>query len=1070
MYKQMKLMKNLFGILITLAVLNSCDKFGNKDAQTISLAGTWNFSIDADKQGEKEKWFTSELPETVQLPGSMDENEKGTPVAITSARYLNRQYKYEGVAWYQKKVVIPEDWNKKHISLFIERAHWSSQVWVDDKKVPGVQESLSVPHRHDVTDFLTPGEHTLTVTIDNTVRFALGGHSYSQNTQTNWNGMTGRIELQAKDPVWIDDVQLYPNLVEKTLKVNLKLQNILENQSNGVLTFSVGKKLLEKEVALAANSSSEISVNVELPDDIELWDDFSPSLHTLEIELEGEGFKDQSATKFGMREVSKVKNRIAINGVPTFLRGNVENCEFPLTGYPSSSVEDWKEMFRVFQEYGLNHVRFHSYTPTKAAFIAADEMGMILQTELPFWGLTGEDAEKDAYLARELDRILDEYGNHPSFVMMCMGNELNVRAGDFNVTEKWVKHGQQKDPRHMYSASTSLFQKYRESDEYLIATRLRQISDAGTEWNHYKTLKDFYKGDPPAPVISHELGQWCVYPDFRDLPKYTGTLQPENLKIFKKGLEEHHMGDQATDFVLASGKLSALLYRQAMEGVFRTPGSGGFQLLQLHDFPGQGTATIGLLNVFKESKGVITPEAFRQSCDDAVALLRFEKRTWNSSDTFTGIAEFVHHRRTPMEGVTAEWNIRTDDGKSIASGHFDKVDVPNSELIELGNIAADLSAVKKASRLTVSLTVADEITNEWNIWVYPDIKEDAGDVLISKTWDAATKQALKDGKTVLFMPKLVAGPHTIPAQFLPPFWSPLFKTAQSSTMGLLMDPKHPVFKDFPTDFHTDWQWFDVLVTKKLPKSTAWMWSGFDTYAPVIENLPTDYRPIIQPIDHFYRNKRLGLLFEGTYGNGKIMICAADLDKDTDRRIAAPHLKQSILNYMNSEDFAPTLQLTDAMFEDWLDDSTDEALLKVKHVSSQHRKRVGANVLDGNGYSYWLTGNKKGINYPHEIHFEFPEPVLVKGFKYTPRQDFEKQGLIKNYEIYVTDHAFHWYTAVAKGTFKEGRKQQTVLFDKPKAGRNIRFVALEGMNKNDKYATMAEFELITEELTTEEYVP
>ncbi len=1063
-------MKNVFGVLIALVFMSSCNQASDVDSQTISLAGTWKFSIDADKLGEKEKWFTQELPEIVQLPGSMDENEKGTPVAVTSARYLNRQYKYEGVAWYQKKVVIPNDWDKKHISLFIERAHWSSKVWVDEKKVPGIQESLSVPHRHDLTDYLTPGEHTISVSIDNTVRFALGGHAYSQNTQTNWNGMTGRIELQAKDPVWIEAVQLYPNVADKTLKVNLKLQSILAQESKGVLTFSVDKKILEKEVKLPTNSSSEISVDLQLPENIELWDDYTPVLHTLEIALNGEEFNDKSATKFGMREVSKVDNRVALNGVPTFLRGNVENCEFPLTGYPSAAVDDWKKMFRAFQEYGLNHVRFHSYTPTKAAFIAADEMGMILQTELPFWGLTGEDAEKDAYLARELDRILDEYGNHPSFVLMCMGNELNVRAGDFDVTEKWVKHGQQKDPRHMYSASTSLFQKYRESDEYLVATRLRQISSAGTDWNHYNTLQDFYGGNPPAPVISHELGQWCVYPDFRDLPKYTGTLQPENLKIFKKGLEEHHMGDQATDFVMASGKLSTMLYRQAMEAVFRTPGSGGFQLLQLHDFPGQGTASIGILNVFKESKGLITPEAFRQSCNDAVALLQFEKRTWKSSDTFTGKAEFVHYRRESMKQAKSEWTIQTDDGKTIASGKFDTADIPNAKLTSIGDISVDLSSIHKASRLTIKITVDGEITNDWNIWVYPEIKEAAGDVLISKEWNQSTRDALNQGQDVLLMLRLKSGPNTIPSQFLPPFWSPLFKTSQSSTMGLLMDPKHPVFKDFPTDFHTDWQWFDVLVTKKLPRSNDWMWSGFDTYAPVIENLPTDYRPLIQPIDHFYRNKRLGLLFEGVYGKGKLMLCFADLDSDTERRIAAPHLKQSILNYMNMPEFEPTLKITDAMFDQWLDSSSDEEGLKIKHVSSQHRKKIGENVLDDNGYSIWLTENKKGINYPHEIHFEFPEPVLVKGFKYTPRQDFEKQGLIKNYEIYVTDHAFHWYTAVAKGTFTEGRKQQTILFDKPKAGRNIRFVAVEGMDKNDKYASMAGFELITEELTTEEYVP
>lgn len=1068
----MKNLKNFITILIAILFISNCKNASDVDSQTISLKGEWNFRIDPEKQGENEKWFTQELPDTVQLPGSMDENKKGTPVVVTSARHLNRQYEYEGIAWYQKKVVIPQEWNKKHISLFIERAHWSSKVWVDDKQVPGMQESLSIPHRHDLSDYLSPGEHTITVTIDNTIRFSLGGHAYSKNTQTNWNGMTGRIELQAKDPVWVKGINIYPDVTNRTAKVNLNIQSKLNADRKGLLTFSVDKKLLEKEVEIPANSQAEISVDLQLPDDIQLWDDFSPILHKLDVQLAvGEEYSDAKSVQFGMREVSNVDNRIALNGIPVFLRGNVENCEFPLTGYPSAEVEDWKKMFGVFQEYGLNHVRFHSYSPTKAAFIAADELGIILQTELPFWGITGEDEEKDAYLTRELDRILDEYGNHPSFVLMCMGNELNVRTGDFDVTEQWVKHGQKRDPRHLYTASTSLFQKYRKSDEFLIATRLRQIASAGTDWDHWKSLDDFYGGNGiPAPVISHELGQWCVYPDFRDLDKYTGTLKPENLKIFKKSLEDHHMGDQATDFVMASGKLSALLYRQEMEAVYRTQNSGGFELLQLHDFPGQGTATIGLLNVFRESKGLIKPEQFRQSCNDAVALLRFDKRTWKSSETFSGKAEIIHYRREAIKQAISEWIILTDDQQVFASGQFETTDIQNAKLTQLGDISVDLSKIEKASRLTVKITVDGNINNEWNIWVYPEVKETAGDVIIAKEWDEATKKALNKGQTVLLMPKLQAGPNTIPVQFLPPFWSPLFKTAQSSTMGILCDPEHPVFKDFPTDFHTDWQWFDILVTKKLPKSTNWMWSGFDTYGLVIENLPTDHRPLIQPIDQFYRNKRLGLLVEGVYGKGKLMICCADLDTNTDRRIAAPHLKQSILNYMNSGEFLPTLEFQDEMFEQWFDSSTDEQALKIKFASTVHGNKVAERAIDGSAYSFWMTKKGKGINYPHEIHFELPKPVVVKGFRYTPRQDFETEGLIKKYELYVTDHAFHWYTAVHNGEFKTGRKTQVVMFDKPKAGRNIRLVALEGMNKKDRVATLGEFELITEELINGEIVP
>ena len=105
-----------------------------------------------------------------------------------------------------------------------------------------------------------------------------------------------------------------------------------------------------------------------------------------------------------------------------------------------------------------------------------------------------------------------------------------------------------------------------------------------------------------VPVISHEIGQWCVYPNFNEMKKYTGVLKPRNFEIFRETLEENQMLDQANDFLVASGKLQTLCYKEDIESALRTPGFGGFQLLDLHDFPGQGTALIGVLDPFWEEK------------------------------------------------------------------------------------------------------------------------------------------------------------------------------------------------------------------------------------------------------------------------------------------------------------------------------------------------------------------------------------------------------------------------------------------------------------------------------------
>ena len=138
--------------------------------------------------------------------------------------------------------------------------------------------------------------------------------------------------------------------------------------------------------------------------------------------------------------------------------------------------------------------------------------------------------------------------------------------------------------------------------------------------------RDFVEQHKNAPVVSHEIGQWCVYPNLDEMTKYTGLLKARNFEIFQDQLERNGMLNQAHDFLMASGKLQALLYKEDIESALRTPGFGGFQLLDLHDFPGQGTALVGVLDPFWDSKGYITAEQYRRFAGPIVPLARLERR------------------------------------------------------------------------------------------------------------------------------------------------------------------------------------------------------------------------------------------------------------------------------------------------------------------------------------------------------------------------------------------------------------------------------------------------------------
>ncbi len=446
-------------VIVSLTVGDATQARG----ETLSLAGSWRFALDSQGVGENEKWFDKTLAETTQLPGSTDENGFGTlNTRPPNYDHLSRIREYVGPAWYQKDVEIPLSWAKRHIELFLERCHWQTKVWIDGHQA-GTQDSLCTPHQYDLSRLLNPGKHRLTICVDNTPKYFLGpfASSISEETQTNWNGIVGRIELCARDEVWIKSAQVYPDIVRKEAEIRLKIGNRTGTPVGGELTMracSNGLVDIPQQVFRYRANDAEATLTVRLPmgDSALLWDEFSPSLYQLTIALSGNGpsgsYADQYTTCFGMRELTIKDKRFVLNGDAIFLRGTLECCIFPLTGYPPADEAAWSRIFGICKSYGLNHMRFHSWCPPEAAFAAADKAGFFIQAEAPRANV-GTDAPLDVFIQEESIRILNSYGNHPSFVLMSMGNELSV-ADD--VLTSLLATLQAHDSRHFYTASTGV--------------------------------------------------------------------------------------------------------------------------------------------------------------------------------------------------------------------------------------------------------------------------------------------------------------------------------------------------------------------------------------------------------------------------------------------------------------------------------------------------------------------------------------------------------------------------------------------------------------------------------------
>ena len=904
-------------------------------AQVMDLSGTWRFAVDRNDQGISDRWYLRSLDDHVQLPGSMITNGKGDPVDLNTpwvgsfndqtffkldryAPYRTREnFKipywlqpdnyYSGVAWYQRDIEIPKSWKKKSIHLFFERCHWESRVWIDGKEV-GMQNALSAPQQYDLTDYLTPGKHTLSVRVDNAVHDIDPGensHSISDHTQGNWNGIVGAMYLKAKGSSYYKQLHVFPQFEKGSLTIKANVCNTTDKRRKVTQTFSLQGKETKQSFTLQPGEN-QLEVTLALPKDVKTWDEFNPNLYTLFCSLQsGKEELDNRKVTFGCRTWSVNNGRLYLNGTPVFLRGTLHCASFPLTGYPATDKEEWMRELRICKQYGINHIRFHSWCPPEAAFQAADELGMYYMIECSSWAnqstTIGDGKPIDEFIRQEAERIVNSYGNHPSFCLMAYGNEPAGKHSNDYLT-RFVSEWKERDPRRLYTSAAG-WPNLPVNDFLSDANPRIQQWGAGVKSiinaQAPSTTYDWreYTGKFTQPFVSHEIGQWCVYPNFREMQKYTGVYKARNFEIFQESLKENGLIQLADRFLYASGKLQTLCYKADIEAALRTPDFGGFQLLGLNDFPGQGTALVGALDVFWEEKGYVTAKEYSRFCNSLVPLARIPKLVLENSETFIATVEVANFYR-PITQPKAEWTIRDASGRKLGQGSFDVARLDIGNCLPLGNISFNLSDIHKASQLKLEVTV-DGHSNDWDFWVYPSQKQVWDEtLLLTDTLDQTALDRLQAGGKVLLSLKKGSLIKTMGGEvavgFSSIFWNTAWTNGQAPhTLGILCDPAHPALRYFPTDYYSNYQWWDAM-------------SHSD--AIHLSKLSKDIRPLVRVIDDWVTNRSLGLLFEVKVGNGKLLVSGIDFHQDMERRPAARQLLFSLKQYMLSDAFQPTVSL------------------------------------------------------------------------------------------------------------------------------------------------------------------
>ncbi len=1074
----------LVAILLSLGAGHAADSFaqrpGEVTAPTVSLAGPWRSELDRADAGIPERWFERQLDHRVELPGALQNQGFGDDITVDTrwtgdvgadrwrqqpeyAKYrqsgnikvpffLQPEKHYVGAAWYQRDIEIPADWAGKRVVLMLERPHWETRVWLDGRFI-GANDSLSTPHVYELGAGVAPAKHTLTIRVDNRVIVDVGewSHSVSDHTQGNWNGVVGRIELAATSPVWIEDLQVYPHLATRSVTVRGRVRHVTDQPSTRTVALCLLDRFDARPRVPATNAVIQWSdrggafeAELALPGDAVTWDEFHPRLY--ELTAWADTSVDQPSRRqvvFGFREITTRGREFLLNGRPAFFRGTLECCIFPKTGYPPTDVESWRRIIRICKEHGLNHMRFHSWCPPEAAFIAADELGFYYQVECGVWTQPGNGRPIDQWIYDESERIVRAYGNHPSFVLLTHGNEPHGPKHE-EYLAKWVSFWK-RDGRFLVTSGSAYPQL--PENQYHVYHPCR--GPHGWLGKDYRS--DVARLD--VPVIVHEMGQWCVYPNFDEEEKYSGPLKPKNFSIFRDSLAEHGMLDQWHQFVHASGKLQALCYKEEVEAALRTPGIGGVQLLDLHDFPGQGTALVGVLDPFWDSKGYITAQQFRRFYGSTVPLARLFKRTWTTDEVLACDVEIAHFGAAPLENAVAVWRLLADNGQAVADGEFSPKSLPLGQGTTLGQIRVDLSALAapKAYRLVVGLkdTAAE---NDWNLWVYPAPSQTAtpSDVWVASALDETALARLAAGGKVLLLASRLSSEHPR-LYFQPIFWNRyMFNTQGQQTLGLLCDPNHPALALFPTESWQDWQWNDIVTAAR---------------AMVLEDLPEGLRPIVQPIDDWNSNRRLGLIFECRVGQGRLLVCSADLEKND--RPAARQLRASLLAYAASDRFQPKIEVAQEALTKMLERARPSRLVRlgarVLESDSEDTAygNVAANAIDGDPDTFWHTRwTPRNDPMPHHLVIDLGREMTVQAITCLPRQDMAN-GRIAEAEVFVSSDSEFWSTPVAQARWRDTGQLQTVAFPQPVRTRYLKFVAKSEVNGN-AFAAVAELDVILEE--------
>ena len=805
---------------------------------TLNLDGAWDFATDPSGVGEAQKWFSPEvtLPKAIslQVPSCWEAQGVGGPgnsTTVTPERSIRPlRGSYVGTGWYRKELALPAAWTGKQVWLKIGGVHAQGWFWVNGTYV-GHNACYCGTYKYNITDLVKPGERVVVAArVRNDVPSRKGLMSWIQR----FGGLYRSVELDATPALLIDDAHVVGDLDQRNCVVHVRVRvagSGAAPSSEATLQVNIatldgtpaGKALAM--VQLNSDPTLDVAVPVTLTP-LRAWSPEEPNLYRADIVLRVNGQAvDGWVERFGVRKWEVRGGNFYLNNRKYFIRGYGDDYVYPLTISSPASRDAHRQHLQLAKSYGFAYVRHHSHCEVPEFFEAADEVGIMVQPEMPYYGATPSAGAPEYFKPKEdLTELYTHYRRYVSLSTYCTGNEGHL--------------GSPID-REVYQLAKTLD-----------PTRLALHQDGG---KNLKDNSDFHQGpvvpwnagtqDASWPFTAHEYLNLATEEDPRLAVKYTGAvLPPVKPEDFRAVLDKAGLSwDWGVATLDAGNQLQRVYQKHGLEKARRDPACGGYIYWTIIDVG--SPAAQGLFNQFCEPK-VSTAEYFRQFNSPTVVLAKFTPTEWilRGGDSLKVEWWLSPFDAKPLRGQPVAWRLEQDD-KVLASGQLPPVDAEAGDVKIIGSTELKTPDLTKPAKLhLVAELPGTGISNSWDLWVFPraTAQPDAGkgigavpslyralkgrypalvevsepvtggpELLLAEHFDGAVTSALAQGKMVL----VLRLPGEAPGVQLG--WWAISKQAGTAVA------RHPAFGDFPHDGCLNELWFRLVHRTVSPVDGAW---------------------------------------------------------------------------------------------------------------------------------------------------------------------------------------------------------------------------------------------------------